>query len=193
MNEVDPDDDAADLFSTPSDVALLQLLLADLHDDLAGRLGRYHYLIDHGRTLGSGGTLLFGGTVAHTALIEARSSFVHGNFAATILLCQSLAENTLAGFLHVAGEDLPPKVGFHETLKRCSAMRFLSSGEITDLKRLADLRNPLSHFRNVNDPASLVRRSVVVGELAEDVLAQDAHFAIATTIRLMSKAPFRVG
>ncbi|PZV34904.1 hypothetical protein [Mesorhizobium kowhaii] len=193
MNEIDADDHTDDLFSTPSDVELLQLLLADLHDDLAGRLGRYHYLIDHGRSLGIGGTLLFGGTVAHTALIEARSSFVHGNFAATILLCQSLAENTLAGFLHVAGEDLPPKVGFHETLRRSSANGFLSSGEVTDLKRLADLRNPLSHFRNVNDPDNLVRRSVTGGELAEDVLAHDAHFAIATAIRLMSKAPFRVG
>ncbi|MFI0847160.1 hypothetical protein [Mesorhizobium sp. IMUNJ 23232] len=190
---IDSNDDVSDLFSAASDVALLQLLLAELHDDLPGRLARYHYLIDHGRCLGSGGTLLFGGTVAHTALTEARSSFVYGNFAATILLCQSLAENNLAGLLHVAGEDLPAKVGFHETLRRCLAMGFLSSEEVADLKRLADLRNPLSHFRNVNDPNNLVRRSVGEGGFAEDVLARDAHFAIATASRLMSKAPFRVG
>jgi len=39
--------------------------------------------------------MLPGGQVAFAAWVEAKSSFVHGNYVATVLLCQSLAEQVL--------------------------------------------------------------------------------------------------
>jgi hypothetical protein len=85
-----------DLLSNVSDIALVRLLLADLHDDLQGKVTRSHYLSDLSDDLGSHRTMLFGGHVTYNAWIEARSSFVHGNYVATVLLCQSLVENLLA-------------------------------------------------------------------------------------------------
>jgi len=49
-------------------------------------------------------------------LIEARSLFIHGNFIATILLCQSLVENLLASYLRdgLYTENLPEKITFEK-------------------------------------------------------------------------------
>jgi hypothetical protein len=52
-----------------------------------------------GRDMGRHGTMIFGGHAAHHAWIEARASFVHGNFAATVFLCQGLVEHLLAAYL----------------------------------------------------------------------------------------------
>jgi hypothetical protein len=57
--------------------------------------------------------LIFG-TVAALAWGEARSSFVNGNFVATVLLCQSMVEQLLASFLSsgLESDDLPRRVTF---------------------------------------------------------------------------------
>jgi hypothetical protein len=67
---------------------------------LQGKVTRFRYLFDLGVELGTYRTMLFGGHVTYNAWVEARSSFVHGNYVATVLLCQSLVENLLAAFLH---------------------------------------------------------------------------------------------
>jgi len=59
------------------------------------RVMRYRQLADLGRN----GTMIFGPAAA-LAWGEARSSFVNGNFVATALLCQSMAEQLLPSFLH---------------------------------------------------------------------------------------------
>lgn len=185
-------DQECDLFSSPPDLELARHLLSDLHAALPEMVGRYRYLRDISATLGENGTLFFGGVVPVAALGEARSSFVQGNFMATILLCQALAENALGGVLHM-GEDLPAKISFHETLSRCEAQGILTTKDVEIFKRLMNLRNPLSHFRDVSDPSNLLRRSMTGSENHEDLLRKDAHFAITTVIRLLSGKPFRVG
>lgn len=58
--------------------------------------------------------MIFGGSPAWHAWVEARSSFVHGNFVATVLLCQGLMKQLLAAYLHarLLIEDLPEKIKF---------------------------------------------------------------------------------
>lgn len=142
-----------DLFSLTSDLDIFRHLLADLHNDLPDRVSRLRYLIDLGADLGSQGTMLFGGYAALSAWSEARSSFVNGNYVATILLCQSLIENLLAAFLHTGLmlDDLPPRVKFRETLNACHVKGVVTAKEVQDLDVLMTLRNPLIHFRNIND------------------------------------------
>lgn len=76
--------DQPDLLSDLTDLDFARHLLAEMHDDLAR--SRYRMLTDFSRDLGPNGTMIFGGP-GHPLLDRARSSFVHGNFAATILLC----------------------------------------------------------------------------------------------------------
>jgi hypothetical protein len=63
----------------------------------------HHQLVDLSDTLGSSGTMLFGGEITDRAWREARWSFIHGNFAATVLICQGLAEHLLGSYLHCDG------------------------------------------------------------------------------------------
>ena len=59
------DESQNDLFSQISDVATVRFLLADLHDDLLGKVKRFRFLTDLGAELGTHGTMLFGGHVTH--------------------------------------------------------------------------------------------------------------------------------
>src|SRR4051812_37357556 len=102
------DNDQGDLLSNVTNISIMQFLLEDLHDDLLGKVQRFHYLNDLGEKNGRR-TMLFGGQMTYNAWVEARSSFVHGNYVATVLLCQSLIENLLAAFLHGGlMSELPP-------------------------------------------------------------------------------------
>lgn len=66
-----------------------------------------------------------------------RSSFVHGNYVATVLLCQSLVENPLAAFLHGGMlDELPSRIHFEETLRRCRAEGLLTDEDVIELKKL---------------------------------------------------------
>ena len=139
--------------------------------------------------------MLFGGLATANAWMETRSSFIHGNFLATVVLCQSLVENLLAAFLH-AGlliDDLPPRIAFRDTLKRCQDRNLICDQDYTDLERLVSLRNPLSHFRTVADSQNLDRRAMTTGVQFEALIEQDAWFAIGLAVRILAKPQFRIG
>ena len=181
------------LFSGCSDLDAARILLADLHDDLTGKVGRFHQLADLSTSLGSAGSMLPGGDVAFNAWVEARTSFVHGNFIATVLLCQSLAEHLLAAHLNMFERGrLPGRIAFQETLKRCVVAEIISHEDECDLRHLMGLRNPLSHFRDVSDPSSLSRRSMTSMSDPEVHLLADATFAIGMAVRLLSLPAFRL-
>lgn len=187
--------DQGDLFSEATDIGLMRFLLADLHDDLFGTVARFRQLADLSMALGSSGTLLPGGETTHAAWTEARSSFVHGNYVATVMLCQGLAEHVLASHLTLAldAEPLPDRITFKETLARCVGKGALTEEDADHLRRLMALRNPLSHFRGIDDPTNLSRRAIDTRQSAVSHLFADATFAIATAVRILSLPDFRLG
>ena len=184
-----------DLLADISDLDAVRYLIADLHDDLSNKVARFRYLEDIGDALGRQGTMLFGGTTVFNAWLEARSSFVHGNFAATILLCQSLMENLLAAFLQTGlmADNLPPRITFRDTLKRCEDRNLISAHDANDLERLMGLRNPLSHFRAMADDQNLDRRALTTGLRSEALIERDAWFALSLAVRILAKPQFRLG
>lgn len=187
--------DQPDLPTDLSDTDFVQHLLVELHDDLEGKVARLRMLTEIACGIGSSGTMIFGGQAAYYAWSEARSSFAHGNFAATVLLCQGLVEHLLAAYLHAAllMDDVPERVTFRETLRRCREKDVISDEDVADLQKLMRLRNPLSHFRHVHDDSNLDRRAFATGQHAYDLMRQDAEFAIALAVRILSKSAFRVG
>jgi hypothetical protein len=188
------EEEQLDLPSEATDVGLTRYLLADLHDDLQGRIARLRQLSDLSMTLGPGGTMIFGGETAYAAWTEARASFIQGNYIATVLLCQVLAEHLLAAFVETGlqGEKLPKKVTFRHVLDRCLARRIVGPDDAKDLAKLLELRNPLTHYRDINDPTNLSRRAVDSQVRAEYHLLGDATFAINVAIRLLSLPSFRL-
>ncbi|WP_395458184.1 hypothetical protein ACHMW5_30035 [Azospirillum melinis] len=182
-----------DLFSDLTELDLVRYIMADTHNDLHGKVARLRQITDLGRELGLNGTMIFG-AAASLAWEEARSSFVHGNFVSTVLLCQSMAEQLLAAFLcnGLMENDLPRRVDFKETLKRCYDNGILSEQDTQDLKKLMNLRNPLSHFRHIDDDSSVERRFLNQKEPIQEFMRRDAQFAIGLATRILSKNPFRV-
>lgn len=189
------DSDQADILSPLSDLDLAGLLLSDMHQDLAGKVSRYRQLVDLSSSLGSDGAIITGGETSIAHWGEARSSFVHGNFAATVLLAQGLAEHLLASYLSIGieAEPLPERISFRETLRRCRARNVVSEKDESDLHRLMSLRNPLSHYRSINDPVNLSRRAMTDRISATEHLGRDATFAISMAVRLLSLPAFRIG
>jgi hypothetical protein len=189
------DIDQPDLLSPLRDLDLVRLLLADLHDDLTGKIERFHQLADLSTALGSGGTMMPGGETTYAAWMEARTSFIHGNYIATVLLCQGLAEHLLAAHIAIGinGEELPARIAFQETLRRCLARDVITQRDADDLQRLMALRNPLSHYRSVDDPSNLSRRVLDTMASAESHLRADGSFAISMAIRLLALPSFRLG
>ncbi len=190
-----PREDNPDLLGGLSDVASVRYLLADLHDDLPGKVVPFRHLADLGADLGSRGTMLSGGSTTYTAWIEARSCFVHGNYVATVLLCQSLIENLLAAFLHegLTTDKLPPRIAFRRTLARYRAKSLITDQDNRDLERLMNVRNPLSHFQTFDDGKNLDRRAVDAGQRPDEVLRRDAWFAIGLAVKILAKPQFRLG
>ncbi|WP_321796485.1 hypothetical protein [Caballeronia sp. J97] len=185
----------SELLSEVTDVDVLRTLLADLHDDVAGKVARFRQLADLSIALGSSGTMMPGGETAFAAWTEARSSFVHGNYVATVLLCQGLAEHILAAYLMLGldGEKLPDRVAFNDTLNRCLARGVITQGDADDLRRLMNLRNPLTHYRSIDDPSNLSQRILNTRLPAEMHLLNDATFAMSMAIRLLALPAFRLG
>jgi hypothetical protein len=189
-----PEGDQTDLLSPVSELSLVQLLLADIHDDLAGKVGRFRQLSDLSAALGLYGTMLPGDETTLAAWTEACTSFVHGNYVATVMLCQGLAEHMLAAHLSLGldGSELPKRISFFDTLERCLEQNVITADHAKDLRRLMELRNPLSHFRGIDDPSNLSRRILDTRQQAESHLFGDASFAIGVAIRLLALPAFRI-
>jgi HEPN domain-containing protein len=184
-----------DLFSGVDDVHAVRYIIADVHDDLSGRVSRFRMLADLCASLGRSGVLLSGGHAAYFSWAEARSSFVNGNFCATIFLCQSLVEHLLASHLRLSQLDmeLPKRLDFRETLSRCVEAGLLNAEERDLLDRLRLIRNPLAHFRDIDDESALDRRSLQSRIHPLEIIKRDAEFAITTAIRILSKHEFSIG
>ncbi len=90
-------------------------------------------------------------------------------------------------------EDLPPRIAFRDTLKRCQDRNLISGQDSGDLERLMSLRNPLSHFRTVADDQNIDRRAITAGLRSEALIEQDAWFAIGLAVRVLAKPQFRLG
>jgi hypothetical protein len=69
----------------------------------------------------------------------------------------------------------------------------ISSQDFSDLERLMRLRNPLSHFRTVDEGQSVDRRAITSGLRSEAVIERDAWFAIGLAVRISAKPQFRLG
>ena len=178
----------------PTDLDLVRGLLGELHDDLNGRVNRFKYLaaLDSDYA-GIEGTMLFGGTPAFLAYQEARSSYVSGNFVATVLLCQALLENLLAAFLHAACAEVAPRPRLEQTLQECRTLGLLTEQDEMDVLRLARQRNPLTHYRSLDDVSHLDRRAMDTRTHPLSIIQDDARFAITLVIRILGKAAFALG
>ncbi|MEZ5769865.1 MAG: hypothetical protein R3D80_21120 [Paracoccaceae bacterium] len=145
-------------------------------------------LTDFSRDLGPNGTMIFGGQAAHFAWVEARSSFGSWATSAATVLPVRVSSNIC--WRHIStpasGSMTSRPYPVCETLRRCRERDVISDHDVTDLQKLMELRNPLSHFRHFDDGGNLDRRSLDTGQQAADVVRHDAIFAISLALRMLA-------
>lgn len=166
----------------------VQHLLSDLHDDILGKVERLRMLEDvYAAELTADHLMVPGGEPALEVLREARWSFVHGSFVSTVLLCQVLVEQLLTAAIYMGGEDLSKRVSFSHVLERGRVLGYVSDKDVSDIRQLIDLRNPLTHFRPPLDSTSYSVRALGQGESPTDLMQRDSISAIRLAVRMLGR------
>jgi len=98
-----------------------------------------------------------------------------------------------SAYIQLDGGLVPNRVAFAETLRLCEGKGYLTGHDSAELKKLANLRNPLAHYRSLDDPSHVDRRSMTEKAHFLEILERDAFFAIALIMHILGKKPFRVG
>lgn len=190
----------------PSEGQAAQAYLAGVVGDLPSRIARLRILWALDDDFGGSECLIPGGEVAYRAYAEARDTFVSGNFLSTVLLSQSLIENLLGGHLVIdeisreihgrparATKLLNPRPSMKDLLEHSTVAGVLSEHDVKNIGRLMELRNPLTHYRETNDPQNLTRRAMNCRVHPEQIMFEDARFAIETVIAILGKSEFAIG
>lgn len=190
----------------PSEAEVAQSLLGQLTADLPYQVARYQILLAFDADFGGSGVMLPGGEASYRAYVEARASFVAGNFLAVIVLSQSLIENLLGGHLilddvtrEVRGlpdrdaKPLKERPQLKELLDHALEAGVLEVKDAENVQRLMAIRNPLTHFRGINDPQNLTRKAMTSGVHPEQIMFEDARFAMATIVAIVGRAQFAIG
>lgn len=190
----------------PPDRDIAQSLLDELASDLPYRINRHRMLLAFDADLGGSGVMLPGGEATYRAYLEARAAFVAGNFLTTVVLSQGLIENLLGGHLILddvfreihahagrASKPLGERPRLEHLLAHASEAGVLTAKDLENINRLVSLRNPLLHFRGIDDPANLTRRAMDSGVCSEEIMFNDARFAISTIISIVRKSQFVIG
>lgn len=108
---------------------------------------------------------------------EARSSYVHGNFIATLVLALAYAE-------HVINDALPPPLPGKKTptmsaaIKQARATHLFPEDLLDGAARLYEFRNPFVHRRNADDPDTMGQRVLSNKAHPKTILEQDARDAL---------------
>jgi len=104
--------------------------------------------------------LLTGGLGAVFAIHELKSSFLNGNYMATIFCCQTFIEHSLAGRYALSGQDALVEIGFKNLIDRSLTDGCLTEQLAKRLHELREMRNPYVHPRILPNRESLLDRMV---------------------------------
>jgi hypothetical protein len=120
---------------------------------------------------------------------DAKNCFIFGQFAACILVCQSLLEHHLKEMYRMSGNDNVIRLGFKRLIQRALADRVLPEFLAQKLDDLRKRRNPLVH----TEPDALgshIRKAVELNITSEELLEQEATDAFMLTFEILNRCPF---
>ena len=120
---------------------------------------------------------------------DAKNCFIHGQFAACILVCQALLEHHLKGTYRMAGKDDMARLGFKSLIKHALSDGILPDFVASKLDELRKKRNPLVHAQE-EILGSYMPRALALNATPEEILEQDAKDAILLTFEILNRRPF---
>ncbi len=146
----------------------------------AARLGRLEFLIaEFGPPADM---VLIGGLGAMLAIQELKSSFLNGNYMATILCCQTFVEHSLAGGYALNGQDALVESGSVKLINQSHADGAITAHIAERLHELREMRNPYTHPRVIQKRQSILDRLVATKSELYSMAEKDARDAIKIVV-----------
>jgi len=127
------------------------------------------------------------GTLSQLLFKEVLSTFVAGQYIATIVLAFSLVERTVAGRLAFVGDNSGALAKSEALLKNALERGWLKKEEHECLDKLRKLRNPIVHFRDHLSETRPEVRAALTARTTEQVLEHDAKQILEATIHVLQK------
>lgn len=127
------------------------------------------------------------GTFSQLLLQEVLSTFVGGQFIATIVLGFSLIERTIAGRLAYGDEKNAALATSEMLLKNALDRNWLTQEEHDLLDNLRKLRNPIVHYKDHFSDKRPEIRAAMNARTIEQALERDAKEILAATIKVLGK------
>ncbi len=127
------------------------------------------------------------GTLSQLLFREVLSTFVAGQYIATIVLAFSLVERTVAGRLAFVGDKSGALAKSEDLLKKALARGWLIREEHELLDELRKLRNPIVHFRDHLSETRPEVRAALSARTTEQILEGDAKKILEATIHVLQK------
>jgi hypothetical protein len=127
------------------------------------------------------------GTLSQLLFKEVLSTFVSGQYIATIVLAFSLIERTVAGRLAFVGDKPAALANSVPLLKSALERGWLKQEEHDLLDELRKLRNPIVHFRDHLSETRPEVRAALSARTTEQILESDAKQILEATIHVLQK------
>lgn len=116
-------------------------------------------------------------------LEELRTCFTYGSYIATLLTATAFVEQTLVEELLIRA-DPGPRRTLAQAIQSARAAGFLSSSLLDRADQLRKVRNPLGHYRDNEDPETIVNRFRKAGRHPTSILEEDAKHAVELVYEL---------
>lgn len=115
---------------------------------------------------------------------EAKSSYVNGQFIATLLLAQAFIEKVIQSQMEAKGYPGTNR-GLKYMIKYCRDKNLLPSIVLDKIDYLRNIRNPFTHLKPDNYPFHLDKRIYQKKMQPYKVLENDAREAISTMLTVL--------
>jgi hypothetical protein len=128
-----------------------------------------------------------GGDIAHYLYEEARYCFAYGQFLATIVLGLAFIEQSLAGQFYATGRNDLKRANVSILFTEALNEGWITQTEFDNLEHARKVRNPITHFRELEKDDRIEMRSLVQHDYPYSILEADAYHVMETIFHLMGK------
>jgi len=111
---------------------------------------------------------------------EAKSSFITGNFVATIVLSACFIEHWLVVGLSQRGFTKESSKGLASSIKVARDNKLIDKFVLDSADRLRKIRNPFVHLKSFEHEYTLAQRTFKKRVIPDELLEQDAKEALST-------------
>jgi hypothetical protein len=149
------------------------------------RLNRLKWLLDEYPNIDI--SIFHGAPKSYLLFEEARYCFVYGQHVASVLLCLSYIENTLASIFYAFGRDDLQRATVADLLEEARDGGLITECEFALFDRVRRARNPIAHFRKPANKETIEYWAVEGDMHPYEVLEQHTRTALRACFRLMAK------